>query len=118
LIFKVAAVNEEERTPWVKMREESKLRIKAAPDRAVIDGKTRHPMRVSKGGPAATAEKALTAEAVWPGAEFPTVEAKTASGMAVASNVAIFSESESPRGRAWGFLAKASKPQRLHRVLP
>ena len=55
-------------------------------------------MRVSKDGPAATAEKALTAEAGWPGAEFPTAEAKTASGMAATSSVAIFSESEaSPR---------------------
>jgi hypothetical protein len=60
-------------------------------------------MRVSKGGPVATAEKALTAGADWPGAEFPTAEVKTASGMAAASSVAIFSE---------------SNPQRLHRVLP
>jgi hypothetical protein len=60
-------------------------------------------MRVSKGGPAATAEQALTAEAEWPAAEFPTAEVKTASGTAAASSGAIFSE---------------SNPQRLHRVLP
>ena len=49
-------------------------------------------MGVSKGGPAAIAEKASTAEAAWPVAEFPTAGAKTAAGTAAALNVAIFLE--------------------------
>ena len=51
-------------------------------------------MRALKDGPAATAEKALTAEAVWPGVEFPTAEAKTATGTEASLNVEIYSESK------------------------
>lgn len=102
-MLQVAAENEEEKTPWVKMRERSEKRIRAAQDRAAIEGKITPLMRVSKGGPVATAEKALTAEADWPGAEFLTAGAPTATGMAAASNVVIFSE---------------GNRQRLHRVLP
>jgi hypothetical protein len=50
-------------------------------------------IRALKDGPAATAEKALTAEAVWPGVEFPTAEAKTVAGTEASSNVEIYSES-------------------------
>jgi hypothetical protein len=60
---------------------------------AMIEGKITNLMRALKNGPAATAEKALTAEAVWPGAEFPTAEAKTAAGTEALSNVEIYSES-------------------------
>lgn len=56
-------------------------------------------MGVSKGGPAAIAEKASTAEAAWPVAEFPTAGAKTAAGTAAALNVAIFLEAN--RLRPW-----------------
>jgi hypothetical protein len=58
----------------------------------MIEGKFTNFMRALKNGPAATAEKALIAEAAWPGAEFPTAGAKTAAGMEAASNVEIFSE--------------------------
>ena len=46
----------------------------------MIEDKMTNLMRALKDGPVATAEKALTAEAVWPGAEFPTAEVKTAAG--------------------------------------
>ena len=59
----------------------------------MIEGKTTKLMRALKDGPVETVEKAMTAEAVWPGAEFPTAEAKTAAGTEAASNAAIFSES-------------------------
>jgi hypothetical protein len=58
----------------------------------MIEGKITNLMPVLKDGPAATAEKALTAEAVWPGAEFPTAEAKTAAGTEASSSVEIYSE--------------------------
>jgi len=59
---------------------------------AMIEGKITNLMPVLKDDPAATAEKALTAEAVWPGAEFPTAETKTAAGTEASSNVEIYSE--------------------------
>jgi hypothetical protein len=59
----------------------------------MIEDKFTNFMRTLKDGPATTAEKALIAEAAWPGAEFPTAGAKTAAGMEAASNVEIFSES-------------------------
>jgi len=71
----------------------STSRIEADPVPAMIEGKITNLMRALKDGPAETAEKAMTAEAVWPGAEFPTAEAKTAVGTEAASNVEIFSES-------------------------
>jgi hypothetical protein len=55
----------------------------------MIEGKITNPMRVLKDGPAGTAETAWTAELVWPGAEFPTAEAKTAAGTEASSNVEI-----------------------------
>ena len=58
----------------------------------MIEDKAIKPIPVLKDGPAATVEKALTAEAVWPGAEFPTAEAKTAAGTEVSSSVEIYSE--------------------------
>jgi hypothetical protein len=58
----------------------------------MIEDKTIKLIQALKNGPAATAEKALTAEAVWPAAEFPTAEAKTAAGMEALSNVEIYSE--------------------------
>jgi hypothetical protein len=58
----------------------------------MIEGKITRLMRVLKDGPAATAEKALTAEVVWPVAEFPTAEAKTAAGTEASSSVEICSE--------------------------
>jgi deferrochelatase/peroxidase EfeB len=59
----------------------------------MIEDKITNLMRALKDGPAETVEKAMTAEAVWPGAEFPTAEAKTAAGTEAASNAEIFSES-------------------------
>ena len=59
----------------------------------MIEDKITNLMRALKDGPAATAEKALTAGAVWPGVEFPTAEAKRAAGTVVSSNAGIFSES-------------------------
>jgi hypothetical protein len=59
----------------------------------MIEDKTSKLIRASKDGPAATAEKALTVEAVWPGAEFPSAEAKTVAGTEALSNVEIYSES-------------------------
>jgi hypothetical protein len=50
----------------------STSRIKAGHVQAMIEDKTTNLMRTLKDGPAETAEKALTAEAVWPGAEFPS----------------------------------------------
>jgi hypothetical protein len=58
----------------------------------MIEGKITSFMRALKDAPATTAEKALTAEAAWPGAEFPNAGAKSAAGTEVASNVEIFSE--------------------------
>lgn len=58
----------------------------------MIEGKIINLMRALKDGPAETVEKALTAEVVWPGAEFPTAEAKTAAGTEASSNVEIYSE--------------------------
>ena len=60
----------------------------------MIEDKITNLMRAWKDGPAATAEKALTAEAVWPGVEFPTAEAKTATGTEASLNVEIYSESK------------------------
>ena len=60
----------------------------------MIEDKTIKLIQALKDGPAATAEKALTAEAVWPGVEFPTAEAKTATGTEASSNVEIYSESK------------------------
>ena len=71
----------------------STSRIGAGHVQAMIEDKTTNLMRALKDGPAETAEKALTAEAVWPGAEFPTAEAKTAAGTEASSNAEIFSES-------------------------
>ena len=71
----------------------STSRIEAGHVQAMIEGKIINLMRVLKDGPAKTAEKVMTAEAVWPGAEFPTAEAKTAAGTEAASNAGIFSES-------------------------
>ena len=59
----------------------------------MIEDKTIKLIQALKDGPAVTVEKAMTAEAVWPGAEFPTAEAKTAAGTEAASNAGIFSES-------------------------
>jgi hypothetical protein len=58
----------------------------------MIEDKTIKLIQALKDGPAVTAEKALTAEAVWPGAEFPNAEAKTAAGTEASSNVEIYSE--------------------------
>ena len=59
----------------------------------MTEGRIKNLTRALKGAPAATAGKALIAEAAWPGVEFPTAGAKTAAGTEAASNVAIFSES-------------------------
>jgi hypothetical protein len=75
------------------MEGRSTSRIEAEHVQAMIEGKITNLMRALKDGPAETAEKALTAEAVWPGAEFPTAEAKTAAGTEASSNVEIYSES-------------------------
>jgi hypothetical protein len=75
------------------MEGRSTSRIEAEHVQAMIEGKITNLMRALKDGPAETAEKALTAEAVWPGAEFPTAEAKTAAGTEASSNAEIFSES-------------------------
>jgi len=66
----------------------------------MIEDKFTNFMRTLKDGPATTAEKALIAEAAWPGAEFPTAGAKTAAGMEAASNVEIFSEGRGV-GSSW-----------------
>jgi len=58
----------------------------------MTEGRIKNLTRAVKDAPAATAGKALIAEAAWPGAEFPTAGAKTAAGTEAASNVAIFSE--------------------------
>ena len=68
--------------------------IRAGHVQAMIEDKITNLMRALKDGPAATAEKALTAEAVWPGAEFPNAEAKTAAGTEASSNAEIFSEND------------------------
>jgi hypothetical protein len=49
-------------------------------------------IRVSKGAPVKIAEKALTAEAAWQGAEPPDAGAKTVAGTDPASNAATFFE--------------------------
>ena len=71
----------------------STSRIEAEHVQAMIEGKITNLIRALKDGPAETAEKALTAEVVWPGAEFPTAEVKTAAGTEASSNAEIFSES-------------------------
>ena len=76
------------------MGERSTSRIKAGHVQAMIEGKITNLMPALKDAPVATVEKALTAEAVWPGAEFPNAEAKTAAGTEAASNVETFSESK------------------------
>ena len=91
------------KTPWSKTGGRSTSKIEAERVQAMIEDKTIKLIQALKDGPAATAEKALTAEAAWPGAEFLTAGAPTATGMAAASNVAIFSE---------------GNRQRLHKVLP
>ena len=58
----------------------------------MTEGKITNLMRVLKDGPAGNEETAWTAEAGWPGAEFPIAEAKTAAGTEASSNVEIFSE--------------------------
>ena len=68
-------------------------RIEAGRVRDMTEDKTIKLIPALKDGPAATAEKALTAEAVWPVAEFPTAEAKMAAGTEASSNVEIYSES-------------------------
>ena len=70
----------------------STSRIEAGHVQAMIEDKTTNLMWALKEGPAGTAEKALTAEAVWPAAEFPNAEAKTAAGTEASSNVEIYSE--------------------------
>lgn len=70
----------------------STSRIEAGRVRDMIEEKTIKRIPALKDGPAAIAEKVLTAEAVWPGAEFPTAEAKTAAGTEALSNVEIYSE--------------------------
>lgn len=60
----------------------------------MIEGKITNLIRTLKDGPVATVENALTAEAAWPGAEFPIAGAKTAAGTEAASNVETFSESK------------------------
>ena len=59
----------------------------------MTEGKITNLMRVLKDGPAGNEETAWTAEAGWPGAEFPIAEAKTAAGTEASSNVEICSES-------------------------
>ena len=54
------------------MRGRSTSRIEAGRVRAMTEDKTTNLMRALKDAPARTAEKASTAEAVWPGAEFRT----------------------------------------------
>ena len=71
----------------------STSRIEAGHVQAMTEGKMTSLMRVLKDAPAKTVEKASTAEAVWPGAEYPTAEAKTAAGTVASSNAGIFSES-------------------------
>ena len=75
------------------MRGKSTSRIEAGHVQAMIEGKIINLIRALKDDPAKTVEKAMTAEAVWPGAEFPTAEAQMAAGTEAASNVEIFSES-------------------------
>ena len=70
----------------------STSRIEADHVQAMIEGKITNLMRALKDGPAETAERAMTAEAVWPAAEFPNAEAKTAAGTEASSNVEIYSE--------------------------
>ena len=77
--------------------------IGAGHDQVLIEGNIINPMRALKDGPATTAEKALTAEAPWPGAEFPTAGAKTAAGMEPASNVEIYSEGNGV-GSTWNLI--------------
>ena len=60
----------------------------------MTEDKTTNLMRALKDAPARTAEKASTAEAVWPGAEFQTAEAKTAAGTAASSSAGTFSENK------------------------
>ena len=50
------------------------------------------PILVSRSGPVKIAEKVLTAEAAWQGAEPPDAEVKTAAGTDPASNAATYSE--------------------------
>ena len=71
----------------------SASRIGAGHVQAMTEDKIISLMRALKGAPVKTAEKALTAGAVWPGAESPTAEAKMAAGTAASSNAEIFSES-------------------------
>ena len=63
----------------------------------MIEDKTIRLIQALKDDPAATTEKALTAEAVWPAVEFPTAGAKTAVGTEASSNVEIYSESNDIR---------------------
>ena len=76
-------------------------RIEAGHVQAMTEDKMTNLMRAMKDAPAETVEKALIAEAVWPGAGFPNAEAKTAAGTEASSNAEIFSESN-----AVGFLCK------------
>ena len=71
----------------------STSRIEAGHVRDMIEDKTIKLIPAMKDGPAATEEKDLTAEAVWPDAEFQTAEVKMAAGTEVSSNVEISSES-------------------------
>jgi hypothetical protein len=71
----------------------STSRIEAGRVRDMIEEKNIKLIPALKGGPATTEEKDLTAEAVWPGAEFQTAEVKMAAGTAVSSSVEIYSES-------------------------
>ena len=71
----------------------STSRIEAGHVQAMTEDKMTNLMRAMKDAPAETVEKALIAEAVWPGAGFPNAEAKTAAGTEASSNAEIFSES-------------------------
>ena len=70
----------------------STSRIEAGHVQAMTEEKMTKLMRVLKSAQARTVEKASTAEAVWPGAEFRTAEVKTAAGTVASSNAGIFSE--------------------------
>ena len=70
----------------------STSRIEAGHVQAMTEEKMTKLMQGLKSAQARTVEKASTAEAVWPGAESPTAEAKTAAGTEALSNAGTFSE--------------------------
>jgi hypothetical protein len=63
----------------------------------MTDDKIISPIRALRKDPAATAERALTAEAAWLDAEVPIAGSRTAAGTEHASNVATYSDN-SDRG--------------------